>query len=460
MQDAGIHDRVGGGFHRYSVDRQWRLPHFEKMLYDNAQLIGAYAGAGVQLGRADFSRTAVNAGDYLLRDLRVLHEGRFLGYAAAEDADDPGGEGSFYAWSPAQLAATLGAETATRLAAQWDLSPGEPERGPHGHVDPVVSHIPHPRGADLKALAVGGDVQALRTSWEPHLPPLRAARATRPRPGRDDKVLTDQNALALEAFAALGRFTGEARFVDACRELAGVLVARHEADGLKRLVYPGHAGRPAFITDYGSLVAGLLAAFDLLGEPALVGAAIRVADEAVAQLRADDGGFYVTPAGRADLVRRGREQTDNAWPAGQNSLALGFVRLWNLTGAGRWRALAEGVFSATAAIAGQAPSACATLLSAWLQANRGHLTAVVAGDAADQRTRALLAACRRSTIAGLAIVPVAACRGEAWECLEGRKELAEPQALICVGSGCLAPAKTVAEVAARLAEVEKQLMVP
>ncbi len=268
MQDAGIHERVGGGFHRYSVDRHWRLPHFEKMLYDNAQLIAAYARAALVLGRPDFMRTAVNAGDYLLRDLRVVEGGAFLGYASAEDADDPDGEGSFYAWPPAELAAALGAEAGAALAAAWDITPGARPASAHGHVEPIVSHIPHPRGTALARLAPDGDVQALRAAWEPHLPLLRARRAARPRPGRDDKVLTDQNGLALEAFAALGRFSGEARFTAACAELAALLMARHHADGLIRL--PGAAGqpaRPAYITDYGALVTGLCAAFDLLGDP-------------------------------------------------------------------------------------------------------------------------------------------------------------------------------------------------
>jgi uncharacterized protein YyaL (SSP411 family) len=456
MQDSGLHERVGGGFHRYSVDRRWRLPHFEKMLYDNAQLIADFATAARQLARPDFLQSAVNAGDYLLRDLRVVEGGRFLGYAAAEDADDPGGEGSFYAWSPEQLRAALGDAAAAPIIMAWDIRPGRREIGHGGHSEPAVGHIPHPRGAQRPAGgAAGAALQAERASWEPLLPALRAARAVRPRPGRDDKVLTDQNALALEAFAVLARLSGEARFLEACRELSAVLIARHAPAGLLRLPQ-----RPAYITDYGSLVAGLLAAFDLLGDPALIAAAARIADEAVARLRGDDGGFYTTPSGRSDLVRRGRESTDNAWPSGQNALALGMVRLWNLTGSGRWRALAEGIFSASATTASQAPSACATLLTAWLQAGRGHLVAVVAGDEGDPLTRDLLACCRRATLPGLAVVPLARCRAEPWSCLEGRRELTAAQALICLGTSCLAPATTVAECTARLAVAEAALARP
>jgi uncharacterized protein YyaL (SSP411 family) len=504
MQDAGIHDRVGGGFHRYSTQPDWRLPHFEKMLYDNAQLMGVYARAGVALARADFLRTAMATGDYLLRDLRVVHDGVFQGYACAEDADDAGGEGAFYAWSPQALVEILGQEDGTRLAAEWALYPGEPEPGAPGHPGPVLGHIPHPRGADLPA---GEPGQQRRAAWEIYFQKLREMRNQRPRPGRDDKVLTDQNALALEGYALLGRYTGEARFIAATRELAGVLIARQQSDGLnreiafdverpcdttsgpftkrvnphnvrsssdltsnveprtsnapsrlKRLVYTKgsiNVASPAYITDYGAMVAGLMAAFDLLGDPHLVHAAERIADEAVARLRAEDGGFFTTPAGRTDLVRRGRETLDNAWPAGQNTLALGLVRLWNVTGAVRWRTLAEGIIATSANSVSQAPTATATLLRAWRQLQAGHATAVVTGPAGDAQVEGLLTASRRALLPHLAIVPASACAAESWECLAALRGVTTVQAQICVGTTCLAPARSPEEVKTRFGEIAR-----
>ncbi|MBA3685036.1 MAG: thioredoxin domain-containing protein [Planctomycetes bacterium] len=236
----------------------------------------------------------------------------------------------------------------------------------------------------------------------------------------------------------------------AVRDLAALIVTRHAPGGLLRLAH-----RPGYITDYGHALSGLTAAFDLLGDPALIDAAQRIADEAIDRLRADDGGFFTTPAGRADLPRRSREQVDNAYPAGQNALAVGLIRLWNLTGLGRWRAIAEGIFASAAGVAGQAPTAVPTLLSAYGASRAGHLTAVVAGRDDDQRTRELLAACRRSWLPNLAVVPVERCRDRAWNCLEGRTAISEPQALICVGLVCLAPARTADEVAQRLAEAER-----
>ena len=424
MQDSGLHDRVGGGFHRYSVDAHWRLPHFEKMLYDNAQLIPAY----IRHGRSDFRQTAINAGDYLLRDLRIGD-----GYAAAEDADDPAGEGSFYAWSPQQLIDALGAADGETLARAWNVSPGERHVTSHGP-EPVVSHIPHPRGAGPV-----GD----RSAWEVDLPRLRSIRDARPRPSRDDKLLTDQNGLALEAFAWLGRLTGEPRFHAATRDLAAFIANRHTAAGLLRT-----SERPAYITDYGAAVCGLCAAFDLLGDPQLIEQAAAIALEAVQNLRGDNGGFFSTPLGRSDLIRRTQEHTDNAWPGGEAQLALGFARLWTITGEVRWQELADGILHAAAQTTMRAPASSITLIQGWRQLRDGPRTLVVCGE-----DPALLAAARACRDPGIAVVPVATCREQSWECLAERRELTRPQVLLCLGTRCLAPAYTVREVAERLTEV-------
>lgn len=459
MQDAGIHDVIGGGFHRYSTTRDWRLPHFEKMLYDNAQLMVAFAQASVVSQRPDFQRTAVAIGDYLLRDLRVERNGIFQGYACAEDADDAGGEGSFYAWSPDELIKALGKEDGQRLISEWDLHPGHAERGPHGHMDPVLRHIPHPRGVGVPAGEVG---YQRRASWIPFFERLRAWRSTRPRPSRDDKILTDQNALALEGFAVLARITGEARFFDATRELADVIMRRHYAEGLQRLVYVNSETTaeqkfPAFITDYGTAVAGLMAAFDALGDPCLVDAAERISGEAIERLRANDGGFYTTPVGRDDLVRRGRDATDNASPAGQNSLALGLVRLWNVTGHERWRDCARGIMRSSAEVVTGHPHAMTTLLRAWTYLESGHVTALVFGAQDDARTQELLLACRQAFVPNMAIIPMASCAHYAWASLKNITVNVEPQVQICLGTVCLAPAKNSHELTERCLEAQAMI---
>ncbi len=448
MQDSGLHDRVGGGFHRYSTDRQWRVPHFEKMLYDNAQLAVAYAFAAVSADRPDFQRTALAIGDYLLRDLRVTgSDGSFLGYASAEDADDPGGEGSFYAWAPESLAAVLGESTARLLATAWDVSPGVPHRGPSGHMEPVTSLIPHPRTNDLEALAktLGyADAIGLRASWDIHHAPLRIARNARPRPIRDDKVLTDLNGLALCAFSVLARLFDSSRARDAATELVDVLRSRLTPTGLERL-----PGRPAFITDYGHLALGLIEAHRTLGDPTLITFAEAVIAEANARLAAppeDGGGFYTTPAGRADLIRRSREHHDGPYPAGQHALALAAVQLFALTSKDIYRALADSVFTVQAHMLERAPLACPTLLHALALAESTPISIVVTG--AGPLTKALLAYAR-SLAQPLTILPTARHETLVWPLLEARTELPS-QALVCVGTHCLLPAFSVAELQERL----------
>jgi uncharacterized protein YyaL (SSP411 family) len=251
-------------------------------------------------------------------------------------------------------------------------------------------------------------------------------------------VLTDQNGLLLEGLSWVARLGGHERHRSACADLAAFLATRLTADGLLRM-----PGRPAYITDYGHLLAALPVAFDLLGDPALIDLAERVGDEAVARLRAPDGGFFATPAGREDLVRRGREDLDNAWPSGQSALALGFLRLYATTGRTRWRELADGILAAAGASVARAPTAAATLIAAGLARQRGPRTAVVSGPDAG-----LLAALRTQPRSDVAIVPVVA---RDWPVLEGRHGLPAGQVLVCTGSACLAPARTPTEVAARLA---------
>ncbi len=453
MQDAGIHDRVGGGFHRYSVDAQWRVPHFEKMLYDNAQLMGVYALAAQQFDRADFLQTAINTADYLLRDMRVLgKDGEFLGYASAEDADDPGGEGSFYAWSPSELEKVLGKEVADRLCKQWDIVAGEAHVGRSGHLEPVTSHIPQPRGADLKALAADGDVMALRASWEQYYEPLRKHRDSRPRPIRDDKILTDLNALALRGFALVARYSGEQRFKEACSELVEILKQRLTADGLKRL-----GDEDAFITDYGHLMVGLTDAFALLGDPTLIDLAEKIGQEAIEKLRAEDGGFYTTPIGRDDLVRRSREDTDNAYPSGIHSLALAFVRLYAITGNNKWKEQAEGIFGIQAEMCSKASTACATLLMAYLEYQRGHLTAVVTGDPQEKTYQSLLNAVYRNDIAGLTPMQVPLLEGRSWPALEGRSDISDLNVFVCIDQRCLVPAQDTGAFAKLLVQLQSEI---
>jgi uncharacterized protein YyaL (SSP411 family) len=287
MMDSGLHDRIGGGFHRYSVDAQWRVPHFEKMTYDNAQLMGVYARAAFLTGPGvlgnDLLAAAVSTADWFLREMRVTDEnGVFLGYATAVDADDPLGEGSYYAWPPSELLSVLGEADARWIAVRWNIS-GEgrlPDAGsadpahPHsGEFEPEASWIPHPRGAagypDSYRPGVSADSGASPDRRDAHREAkiasrLLTARRNRPSPARDDKILTDQNALVLEGFSRLARYVGGEKYCNAALELADLMVNRFGPAGIYRT-----EGIDAYITDYGYLAMALTGVYGLSGEPHL-----------------------------------------------------------------------------------------------------------------------------------------------------------------------------------------------
>ena len=181
MADSGLHDRVGGGFHRYATDTHWRIPHFEKMLYDNAQLIGIYARAGSMFSRRDFIHTAESAAEYIKRDMKLYSGKEFAGYASAEDADDPQGEGAFYAWPPDEIRKILLEEYSEKLIKYWDLF-GKGEIKGHGY-EPAAGWIPHPRGSDIyrENPFTAGELDEIKNK-------LLEVRKMRRRPVRDDKV--------------------------------------------------------------------------------------------------------------------------------------------------------------------------------------------------------------------------------------------------------------------------------
>src|SRR3954463_3416141 len=234
MARGGIYDQLGGGFARYSVDASWVVPHFEKMLYDNAQLLGLYARVGGPL----CDRVARETAGFMLRELRTA-EG---GFASALDADSEGVEGKFYAWSPQELVEVLGADEGRWAAALLSVTP----QGTFEHGASTLQLLEDPEDADR---------------WAAARQRLLAARASRVRPARDDKVVAAWNGLAIASLAEAGALLREQRYVDAAAEAARLLVALHlDGSQLRRVSRDGEAGRHAgVLEDYGCVAHGLLA---------------------------------------------------------------------------------------------------------------------------------------------------------------------------------------------------------
>jgi uncharacterized protein len=342
MASGGINDQVGGGFARYSVDATWTVPHFEKMLYDNALLLRA-------LHRAGEARTARETAEFLLRELRSP-DGPFW---TALDADSEGVEGRFYVWSLAELRDVLGADADAAIA--WL---GATEQGNFEGANVLES-----RGAEPPA----EQRERIRAA-------LLQARAARVRPGLDDKVLTGPNGLAIGALA-------EAGFVAPAREAAAWLLEHHvDEDG--RLLRTGRIR--GVLEDHAFLLEGLLDLHEATFEARWYEAAVRLGDELLARFAdPEHGGFFTTADDAPVLVARRKDVEDNPAPAGGSSAALGLLRLAALSGEGRYEDAALGQIALVRDLLGRHPQAFGHLLQAAAFALAPRREVALAGEAPD-----------------------------------------------------------------------------
>jgi uncharacterized protein YyaL (SSP411 family)/aryl-alcohol dehydrogenase-like predicted oxidoreductase len=318
MARGGIHDHVGGGFARYATDERWLVPHFEKMLYDNALLARSYLEAYQVTGQEAYARVAASTLDFVLDEMTSA-EG---GFHSSLDADSEGEEGKFYVWTPAEIEAILGAEEARRFCAYYDVTPGGNWEG---------KGIPNtPRPLEAVAETLGIAAADLARSLESGRGRVLEARRRRIPPGRDDKVLTAWNGLMIGAMAEGHRVLGEARYLAAAEGAAAfVLATLRTADGrLLRTYRDGKAHLDAYLEDYAYLADGLVDLYEAGGD------ARRLADARTLceRLRADfgddtGGGFYSTARGHETLLFRHRDGKDGATPSPNAVAARALARL-------------------------------------------------------------------------------------------------------------------------------------
>jgi hypothetical protein len=354
MAEGGIYDQLGGGFARYSTDTRWLVPHFEKMLYDNGQLLSLYA-AGYQWTREPtFARVMRETAAYLERDLRAPQGGLYT----AEDADSEGVEGKFYVWTPEELAGHLSLEEAALIARLYDVKPGGNWQDPHGH-GPAGASILHvverPANPEEDALAARARDKLL------------GVRAGRVRPGLDDKILASSNGLAIEGLAEAGRVLGDAALIDAARRTAAfVLDHMRGPDGrLFRTWKAGRARFPGTLDDHALMADGLIALYEASGEARWLEEAHRLTTLAV-DLFYDAGerAFYLTAASDPGLVERPVSTFDHAVPSGMSVMLENLVRLGDVTGEARLVTIAESVLAAYYRRASENPFGFANLLNA------------------------------------------------------------------------------------------------
>jgi uncharacterized protein YyaL (SSP411 family) len=400
MRLGGVYDQVGDGFHRYSTDERWLLPHFEKMLYDQAMHVMAYAEAYQATGTARYARTAHEVLTYVLRDLQSPDGG----FYSAEDADSENEEGdmeegAFYVWSTDEVRDLLDAETAELVIDLYNMTPegNYREEASGERTGKNILHLDS--SLDEEAAHRGMSADALRETVEEARATLLDERDERPRPGLDDKILTDWNGLMIAALATAARILDEPGYEDAAVEAATFLLdTMRDADG--RLLHRyrnGAAGIQAHLDDYAFLVWGLIELYEATYEPRWLRAARDLMDESLDLFwDGEEGGFYLTAVDREALIVRPKEGADGAKPSGNSVQLMNLLRLARLTGRTELEDRADALARWAGDQARTRPTGFTALLDGLQFALGDAREVVIAGEEGDETTEALIEAVRGS----------------------------------------------------------------
>ncbi len=424
MASGGMYDHLGGGFHRYSVDRAWQVPHFEKMLYDQAMLAPLYLHAWQLTGDERWLQVLTETLDYVCSTMRDPSGG----FWSAEDADAGGVEGSYQTWTPAELEAVLGPERA-RLAAGWyGITPA-------GNFEHRRS-IPH---VQRGRLVRPPEVEACRLE-------LLAARGRRVRPGIDDKVLTEWNAMTVSALAEAAAATGTSRWLEAATGAATMLLgeARRNDGRWLRSWQAGRAAHLAVATDYAWLVDCFTRLGEATGERRFTDEALAAASGLLALFGAPDGGWFTTGSDAEALVVRPREAYDGVTPAAGSVAAVALARLGALAGDERLVERARASVTAGGEALVRAPGAFPRLVAAAVLLDPGPLELVVTGSRSD-----LVGTLQRRWTPEGVLAWGEPGPGPLWE---GRPP---GMAFVCRGGTCLAPSSSVEDLLATLETAER-----
>ena len=435
MAAGGINDQIGGGFARYSVDAVWLVPHFEKMLYDNALLARAYLHGYEATGHPRWRLTCERTLDWMLAEMR----GDEGGFYSALDADSEGEEGRFYVWTPDEIRAVLDAAGLGETAGEVINHYGVTERG--NFEGRNVLHLPAGAGAEPPPRLD----EARRALYE--------ARAQRVWPGLDDKRLLSWNALAIGALADAGAVLERNDYLDAARACAEFVWERMRDPGgrLLRTWKDGEAKLNAYLEDHAYLVEALLTLYEATFEVRWFDAARETADAMIDRFAdPENGGFFTTSSDHEELIARRKDVDDHPIPSGNSSAALGLLRLAALTGEHEYDRHAVSVFRLFARVAAPHPQAVAHLLRAidfhFATVREVALISPEAGDGLDP-----LAAAVRSAYRPHVVLAGGAEGSERPELLRQRVAVeGRAAAYVCEGFACRAPVTGPAELVAAL----------
>ena len=445
MARGGVYDQVGGGFHRYSTDSFWLVPHFEKMLYDNALLARLYLHGWLATGRSLYRRITEETLDYVLREMT----GDRGGFFSATDADSEGEEGKFFVWSPEEIEAVLGAEEGGLFSAFFGVtSRGNFEGKNILNISVRAADFAERQGVPLERL-----IEVIHRGKEA----LRQAREEREHPLLDDKALASWNGLMLRAFAEAGAALERQDYLDAATRNAEFLLNELRPQGrLHRSYREGQAKLPGFLEDYSFVADGLLALYEATFERRWLDAAVELTDEMISLFWDEDAGaFYDTGRHHEELVVRPRDVYDNAQPCGGSVASDLLLRLSVVTGNEDYSAKAVAPLRTLAELMGRAPAGTGR----WLAAMDFYLSTpkevAVIGPAADPATQALLRVVNGRYFANRVVVGAegqGTASATGMPLLEGRGMVdGKPTAYVCENYACQLPVTDAGALAAQLA---------
>jgi uncharacterized protein YyaL (SSP411 family) len=450
MAAGGIYDHLGGGFARYSVDARWLVPHFEKMLYDNALLSCAYLDAYLVTGEENYARVLRETLNYIIRDMTDPAGG----FYSTEDADSEGHEGLFYTWTPDEIEAVLGAEQGATFGRVYDVSDVGNFEGRN------ILNLP--KTLEQCAAILSREPQGLAADLADSREKLFAAREKRVRPGRDDKVIVAWNGLMIDAMARAGAALNEPEYVITAAEAAGFILSRMRRDD-GRLLHTwrhGNAKLDAYLDDYASLANSLVSLYEANLNERWIEEAVQLMDIVLDKFAdPQGGGFFYTAADHEQLITRTKELTDSSTPSGNALAATALLRLGKLLGRSDYLDAAESALAAALPILQRAPMAAGQSLLALDRYLGPSHELVLVGDLARDDTKDAIAAIHRRYLPRPVFAVRDSMRGDADasrsreldKIFEGKESKdGQPVLYVCQNFACQSPAVGSAAIESQL----------
>jgi len=450
MGDGGIYDHLGGGIHRYSTDARWLVPHFEKMLYDQALVSSIFLDGYQVTGRRQFADRARGILDYVIRDFQSPAGG----FYSSEDADSDGKEGKFYIWTLEEAQEILGEEDSALFASHYDIT----EWGNWDH--PGDAHVPAGpknilqvvRPIETIARLNGVDATVFEARFDSLRRKMLEARSLRPRPGRDDKILCGWNGLMIAALAKAAAVLDEPGYGAAGRGAAGfILSSMIEHGRLLTTFGKGRARLMAYLTDYAFLVEGLLGLYEWSGEREWLNAAVKLIETALEYYwDPKEGGFFFTAADHERLIHRSKISTDSAIPSGNSVMLANLHRLAVLLDRSDLREKAGQMIGLFSGAVEKHPFAYDRMLAGIQAWHAGLVEIAILGPPGDPRTRQLIRTVYSRYLPNKIVVR-AERDDDSLPFLAGKRLLdGQPTAYVCRNYACRRPATTPEQLAGEL----------